>query len=231
MNRCKVICHMMTSIDGKIDGKFMEEKGCSVSGDYYDKQIWKLGNANGNGRTTAQMYFANKDIDYGKYKNTNIDYSDFIVKSDYYWVVFDRTGKCNWNTNIVNYGEKDANVVMVLTKSVSKEYLAHLQSLNVSYIITGDNEIDLDIALTKLKKLYGIDNLVLCGGAIINGVFHNNDKLDEISLVVAPYIEGNNSYKGIAETNLFTNQCYKFVESKSLEDGAVHLRFKKTIDR
>lgn len=43
MNRCKVICHMMTSIDGKIDGKFMEEKGCSVSGDYYDKLVNVIG--------------------------------------------------------------------------------------------------------------------------------------------------------------------------------------------
>ena len=29
----------MTSIDGKIDGQYMEEENCNVSGEFYDKEI------------------------------------------------------------------------------------------------------------------------------------------------------------------------------------------------
>lgn len=36
MDRCKVICHMYVSIDGKIDGDYMNEEGCDPSGEYYD---------------------------------------------------------------------------------------------------------------------------------------------------------------------------------------------------
>jgi len=227
MGKCKVICHMMTSIDGKIDGNYMEEQCSNFSGEYYDKQIWEIGTANANGRTTAQMYFANVDIDYTQYKNVDIDYTDYIIKSKYYWVVFDRKGTCNWDTNKVTYGGKTANVVMVLTKQVSKEYLAHLKQLQISYIIVGNEDIDFELTLTKLKENYEIDNLVLCGGATINGAFHKKDMIDEISLVVAPYIEGNHDLKGIIELNSFENKVYKFKTAIALEDGGVHLKFEK----
>lgn len=39
MSRCKVVCHIMASIDGKIDGNYMEEQNSKYPGEYYDKQI------------------------------------------------------------------------------------------------------------------------------------------------------------------------------------------------
>lgn len=75
MERCKVICHMMTSIDGQ----YMEEENCNISGEFYDKEIWKMGNANGSGCATAQMYFANENIDYSQYETTNIENIQIIL--------------------------------------------------------------------------------------------------------------------------------------------------------
>lgn len=57
---------------------------------------------------------------------------------------------------------------MCVTKQVSKQYLAHLKSLGISYIIAGDIEINFNETLKNLKDIYGIDTLVLTGGAIIN---------------------------------------------------------------
>lgn len=223
MERCKVICHMMTSIDGKIDGQYMEEENCNISGEFYDKEIWKMGNANGSGCATAQMYFANENIDYSQYETINIEYTDYIIKSDYYWVVFDRKGRCNWNTNKVSYGGKTASIVMCLTKQVSKQYLAHLKKLGISYIISGEKEIDFPETLKKLKDIYGIETLILTGGAIINGVFHEKGLIDEISLVIGPYIEGNHEFKCFAELNNYTNHCYKFQKANPMQDGGVQL--------
>lgn len=227
MDRSKVICHMYLSIDGKIDGDYMDEHGCDVSGEYYDKTIWEMGSANGNGRTTAEMYFAHEDIDYGKYDVSNIDYSDNVIKSDYYWVIFDRKGKCNWDTNKVTYGGKTALVVEILTKKVSKSFLAHLRAIGISYIIAGEDDLDLELALTKLKQLFGVDNLILCGGAQINGAFHKSGLLDELSLVIAPYIEGNHEEKGYAELDEFVNHKYVYKSIKPLGDGGVHLIFER----
>lgn len=218
---------MYISIDGKIDGRYMDEPSCDISGQYYDETIWKIGTANGSGRATAEMYFAHENIDYSKYKSSCIDYTDNVIKADYYWVVFDRSGKCNWNKSYVNYGNKTAQVLMVLTKKVKKEYIAYLKEIGISYIFAGDFDINLEHSLNKLKTLFGISTLVLCGGAQINGAFHQAGLIDELSLVVAPFIEGNHNEKGCVEANQFINHKYNFKSIIPLDDGGIHLLFSK----
>ena len=228
MDRAKVIIHMYTSIDGKIDGAFMDEDDRSDSGDFYDTAIWEMGNANGNGRTTAAMYFANHDIDYTIYQNSEVADGDFILRSDYYWVIFDRTGKCNWKTNTVHYGGKDAKVLMVLTSQTRKEYLAHLRQLQIPYIFAGDMDLDLHLALTKLKNDFGIDTLVLSGGAVINGAFLKQNVVDGLSLVVAPYIDGNPKNKCFIETmDEYINTKFVYKQMRSFKDGGLQLIFEK----
>ena len=228
MDRCKVICHMMTSIDGKIDGSYMDEESNEPIGDFYDKQIWEMGNANGSGSLTAKMYFADNEIDYSKYKNVDVSYEDNIIKSKYYWVVFDRYGKCNWNTNAIKYGGKTASLVICLTSKVKKEYLAHLKALNISYIISNGDDINYDEVLFKLKTIFNINNLVLTGGAIINGVFYKLGLIDEISLVIEPYVEGLKEYKNFIEVNKYSPISYKISRVVMLDNGGVQLIYEKT---
>lgn len=227
MDRCKVICHMYVSIDGKIDGEYMEEEGCDASGEYYDRWIWENSNANANGRTTAEMYFAHENIDYSVYKGEDIDYSDYVLLNEYYWVVFDRCGKCNWKTNKVQYGGKKAHVIEVLTKEVPLTYLSHLKKMGISYILAGEKDLDLALALKKLKEEFKIETLMLTGGATINGTFHKAGLLDTLSLVVAPYIEGNKNEKNYAELSSFVANKYCFKKAKPLSDGGVQLLFEK----
>jgi len=42
--------------------------------------------------------------------------------------------------------------------------------------------------LVKLKKYFDIKTMVLGGGALINGAFLKAGLVDQISLVIAPYI-------------------------------------------
>ena len=226
MDRSKVICHMYVSIDGKIDGRYMDEDDRSDSGEFYDVAIWEMGNANANGRNTAEMYFAHEDIDYSIYDTAGIEYKDHVIRSDYYWVIFDRKGSCNWGVNEVEYGGKTAKVVMVLTKQVKIEYLAHLRAHGIAYVFAGEDEMDLELALHKLKACFGINNLILCGGATINGAFHEAGLIDEISLVMAPYIEGNHTEKGFAELGGYLGRKYVFKSVKPFEDGGIQLLFK-----
>ncbi len=53
--------HMYTSIDGWMDGKFMDEEGCNASGDYYDDEIFKIGSVNGNGRCSWEKNYASEE--------------------------------------------------------------------------------------------------------------------------------------------------------------------------
>ncbi len=226
MNRSRVICHMYVSLDGKIDGRYMSEDERADSGEYYDVAIWEMGNANANGRRTAEMYFAHENIDYDKYDTSGIDYEDHVLKAEYYWIVFDRRGSCNWSVSEVTYGGKTAKVLMVLTKQVNKAYLAHLRALGIAYVFAGEKEMELALALQKLKADFGVDNLILCGGATINGAFHEAGLIDEISLIMAPYIEGSHKEKGFAELNDYIGKKYVYDSIKPFSDGGIQLIFK-----
>ena len=65
------------------------------------------------------------------------------------------------------------------------------------------------------------------GGATINGAFHKAGLLDALSLVVAPYIEGNKNEKNYAERFSFVANKYRLREAKPLSDGGVQLLFDK----
>ena len=118
---------------------------------------------------------------------------DFIPEnlSGFYAVSFDPKGKLGWkNSKIIDEdpGYGDAQIIEVLTEQADGRYLAYLQSMKIPYIFAGENEIDVKIALEKLKSLMGINSILLEGGSIVNGYFQRADVIDELSLVVAPIV-------------------------------------------
>ena len=82
----------------------------------------------------------------------------------------------------------DAQIIEVLTAQVDGRYLGYLQAMEIPYIFAGETEIDVKIALEKIKNLIGISSLLLEGGSVVNGYFQRAGVIDELSLVVAPII-------------------------------------------
>ncbi|MBA1393182.1 deaminase, partial [Lactobacillus sp. XV13L] len=122
-------------------------------------------------------------------------------------------------------------IVEILTKDAKKEYLAYLREVGIPYIFAGESSstMDLNMALIKLKTKFGIENVVLCGGAVLNGAFFRDSLIDEISLTVAPYVEGNRDAKSFVELWAdYNNTPYPLKESTPIPGGGVHLLFKKS---
>ena len=76
---------------------------------------------------------------------------------------------------------------------VKEDYLTYLQSIGVSYIFAGKNNIDLKIALKKLKSLFGIDKLLLEGGPTTNQSVFKENLVSKIFLIKAPIISQSGS--------------------------------------
>ena len=197
MNRPHIICHMVTSIDGKVTGDFLSCPECEKATDIY-YELNREYNRNGAsgficGRVTMESSFTG-----GWYPDLTTyepieDKNDFIPDnlSIFYAVSFDPKGKLGWkNSKIIDEdpGYGDAQIIEVLTEQVDGRYLAYLQSMNIPYIFAGETKIDVKIALEKLKTLMGINSILLEGGSIVNGYFQRSGVIDEISLVVAPII-------------------------------------------
>ncbi len=101
-------------------------------------------------------------------------------------VVIDPSGKCFWDSNTVS----TEHVIEVLSEQVSPGYLEHLRSKKVSYVFAGKNELDLALALQKLKQLFSISTVRIDGGGHVNGSFLKAGLIDEFSLVLAPVADG-----------------------------------------
>ena len=197
MNRPHIICHMVLSIDGKVTGEFLSRPECEKATDiYYElNREYNKNGANGFicGRVTMESSFTGGWYpDLTRYEPVE-NKDDYIPDNlwGFYAVSFDPKGKLGWKSNKIideDPGYGDAQIIEVLTEQVDGHYLAYLQSMYIPYIFAGENEIDVKIALEKLKTFMGINSILLEGGSIVNGYFQRADVIDELSLVVAPIV-------------------------------------------
>ena len=191
-----IICHMLTSIDGKVTGKFLEDKKIEHLIDEYYK-IHSDFNANGfacGKNTFLEGFIKDNNLDLSKFKDEKINKNeDFIYEKisecKFFAVCFDRKGSLNWKKNVLEDElpqYNNSHIIQVMTENVKEEYLAYLRSIGLSYIICGKDDIDLDLCLEKLRLKFGIKVLLLEGGSLINGTFMKAGVIDEISLVQVP---------------------------------------------
>jgi 2,5-diamino-6-(ribosylamino)-4(3H)-pyrimidinone 5'-phosphate reductase len=65
-----------------------------------------------------------------------------------------------------------------------------LRDKGISYVVAGQESVDLARALEQLGEHFGIRTLLLEGGGHINGGFLEAGLVDEVSLLLVPGIDG-----------------------------------------
>ena len=192
MDRCKVICHMTMSLDGKVTGEFLRRDGHEkVSEIYYQINRDYKADAYACGRVTMEESFTGGwRPDLAKYEPLE-NRMDYMVDelTGFYAVAFDPHGRLGWKSNRIMDMDKDpgydqAQIIEVLTHQADGRYLSYLQKMGIPYIFAGEEELNVVEALHKLKAYFGIEFLLLEGGSIINGAFQRAGVIDELSLVV-----------------------------------------------
>jgi len=223
-----VICHMMTSIDGKVTGDFLySEKGTEVSETYYEINRQLKGDAFACGRVTMESSFTGSySPDLSPFSGTDTAYEDYVaMKHNYYAVSFDTCGRAGWKDSRIHDadpGYNDCHIIEVLTEKTPKEMLAYYRSTGVSYIFAGAESIDVSLALNKLYSIFGIKKLLLEGGSIINGAFLREGLVDELSLVVAPIIADKNDKPLFVDS---TVREFSLISAEAMADGSVWMRY------
>ena len=189
MERAKVICNMLTSIDGKTQNSFRGSEDTRFASELYESLNYSLGQAVAVGRNTVDT---GKRPNLSPFAGAKVEYKDKVLLDDCtYGIIFDRTGKMCWDGKYQTYADiPKRRIIEVLTEQVSPEYLAYLDSLEIPYLFGGKDDLDLELVLHKLKRDYGIETLVLNGGAALNTSFLRAGLMDELILIVAPGING-----------------------------------------
>ena len=225
MNKPYIICYMMTSVDGRID--------CDMVGqlagveDYYPL-LDELGLQSAiSGKTTAQLELAEKGEFVAK-NNTPFGKETASKKADGvngYTIVVDTKGTLLWKHD----REYDKPHILIISKQVSQDYLNYLDEQNISYIVTGDTQIDLAAACEVLKGTFNVERLGIVGGSVINTAFLDAGLLDEVIVLIGAGIDGRASFPPVfnrEDDSQTTPTPLELVEAKTYKSGAVFIRYK-----
>lgn len=179
------ICHMMASVDGRIDCDMTEK--IEDSDVYYDALRALDCPTMLMGRVTMQMHYAGPDM-FKAADLTPIGREAFhrAAVAEGYLVAVDTHGALRWPQS-----EFDGRPLLVLTsEECPKEYLDTLTAQHISWIATGRTQIDLPRAMAMLTETFGVQRLSVTGGGHINAAFLRAGLLDEVSVMYAPGIDG-----------------------------------------
>lgn len=220
---------MAASVDGRIVvGGWPAAVAANVRGAYeilhasYRADGWICGRVTMEALAKASRSDADVAQEYGGGATRD----DFRAAGDFSSFAFavDPRGRLAWTTNDID-GD---HVVAVLSARVSDDYLRFLRENGVSYLIAGEREIDLELALEKIGNAFGVRTLLLEGGGSINGGVLRAGLIDELSLLIAPVVDGRPSSPSVFEVaSGGFDPCA--LELKSLErrdDGMVWLRYR-----
>jgi 5-amino-6-(5-phosphoribosylamino)uracil reductase len=226
-----IICHMATSIDGRLHpSRFTAAaRGNSpeVLASHYEAVAerfeadgWIVGRktmtelAKGSPRAIASANIAKREPYIGNWRNRKLA------------IAIDPAGRVHYGAD--NLGGD--HIVAVLGEQASDSYLAELREDGVSYLFAGPKGDDLPSAVDQLGRLFGARKLLLEGGGIINGAFLRHRLIDEFSTLIHPAVDGVAGspsiidYTGREGERPGVGQALRLIETETLEGGMVWLR-------
>ncbi len=180
-----IICHMIASVDGRIDCDMTEQ--IEGGNEYYEALESLSCPSMLMGRVTMQMHYALPEP-FVAPNPTPIGKEAFHVahKAEAYCVGIDTRGKLQWGET-----EFDGQALLIITdEQCPKAYHDRLTEQGISWIAAGKDGINLARAMALLAEEFGVERLAVTGGGHINGAFLEAGLLDEVSLMVAPGIDG-----------------------------------------
>lgn len=221
MNRPYMICHMMASVDGRIDCAMTE----CLPGvqEYYAALDALQAPTRISGRVTAQLEMAQPGL-FSCETQEPLGKEAFSKAEDAegYEVVADTRGTLLWNG-----GEEDRPLLILTSEQVSREYLAYLDRAHISWIACGKEHIDLKRACEILHSAFGVERAAVVGGGHINAGFLSAGLLDEVSVLIGAGIDGRGGmsavFDGLPETYPVTPMKLSGVQA--YDSGAVWLRY------
>lgn len=223
-----IIVHMSTSIDGRTLLDRWRPEPANAAPDY-DRVHDRLGgDAWLVGRVTGEE-FAKRDA-YTHPTSKAFPREPWFAQRDSkaYGVVLDGHGKIAWGRSDIG-GDP---IVVVLTEQVSDAHLAGLRADGVSYVFAGKDELDVPLALEMLNRELGIKRLLLEGGGVTNGALLRAGLVDEVSLLLCPFVDGAPGAPSLfdaasgGEGLRAPVQRIELMSSEVLDSGVVWLRYR-----
>ena len=231
MNRPKIICHILQSVDGNIGGSFFSQPETMPALQEFARIREEYAcDAIISGAATAAEIYANNTADELPKVNETYPRTDWqAAKADKYAVIIDGEGTIHWESGMVERRGDKMHVITVLQENVSDAYIAHLKQAGVSYVFAGRDSLDLPLAMEKLKEQFHIEKMLLSGGGVADRAFLQAGLIDEISLVIPPVIDGGSGLASAFDDSPFAANhsptAMTLVDMQRLDGDGIWLRY------
>jgi riboflavin biosynthesis pyrimidine reductase len=185
---------MCTTIDGKIMPDRWGKLPGKGSGTLFETTAATFGVGAWIVGTTTMREFAGKNRPL-KATRSRVPSGDHIAKPDAKGLAIGIDAKA-----ALRFQDSDVDgdhVVLCITQRAGRDYRAHLRAAGASYLVCGEREVDLGVALQKLWKYFHLRKLMLEGGGTFNGSMLNEGYIDEISQVFVPVVDGGPDVTGV----------------------------------
>lgn len=230
-----VICHMLASLDGKIDGDFFKAPAVASAQQAYGKLRTEYGyQATVYGTTTMLGGYAEgvaPELPHDGAPLNTTDHVDAAGKAmGNFIVAIDPTGILAYSgSTLAKKGRPTAHIIEVLTEQVSPAYTVYLRERGISYLFCGEKQVNVTLLLEKLAERFGITRVMVAGGGMTNASFLQEDCIDELSLVLAPLADGSTTAASIFEHADFLPAknpvALRLLEVRHLPENALLLRY------
>ncbi|SHM65848.1 dihydrofolate reductase family protein [Roseibium suaedae] len=219
-SRPHIICHMATSLDGRLRVERWPCSDMEVLATYeelsvrFDADGWIVG------RKTMEHHVASGEPNIAPGPKHRADHVASGV-SGQIAVCFDRQGRLRPET-----GEIDGDhLVLVLSDRASDDHVDFLVARGVSVFFAGPEGNDIGDALVRVRSAFGTERLLLEGGGVINGAFLEADLIDETSTLVFPVVDAEQGSPSIYEnTRKGRARQLELLSAHTLDGGIVWLR-------
>ena len=237
-----IICHMMASLDGRIDCDMTEQ--IDDTNHYYEALDELDCPSTLEGKRTLSMHYAEERT----FWSSGTPYKDAgrqvfkAIESDAYAVGVDTSGTLLWGDDTADQFGKP--LLMILSEWASQDYLDYLKMKTISYITVGREgrleedpnlpgamvgkgpEKDLEAAMEILHDEFGIKRLAVVGGGHINGSMLDLGLIDEVSMMYGYGIDGREGMAAAFDGRLKNRKPVRLTfKSVKEQDGIVWMRY------
>ena len=183
MKRPEVIMHNSVSLDGRING-FKADEGLhyGIVASYH-ADVYMAGS--NTARTGLELYGAVPP-------ETGTDFQKPVKDSHLsYWVIPDSRGVLKGFLHAYRNMEYCRDVMVLISSKTPHAYVNYLTERHYDFLVCGNDYVDYVQAFQTLAVQYNMKRILVDSGPALGGILLKNGLVDEISLLIYPYLVGN----------------------------------------
>jgi riboflavin biosynthesis pyrimidine reductase len=154
------------------------------------------------------------------------DYLPAVPQNHRKWfTVVDSRGRVLWTEK----GGDGTDLLLLVARATPASYLSYLRRETIPYLIAGEDQVDLPLALQRMRDVLGVTCVISEAGGGLNGALLRADLIDELHLILLPTAIG-----GATVPTLFDGPellpgalptALNLLATNTTPDGVVSLRY------